>query len=317
MKTLAFAGCKSTTMECIQTLMDDGYGISYLITVSPEQSEKYLVSGYLDMREFAENHGISVYHPRTYSLKDEADKEAISKMGIDILVVVGWQRLIPAWLLEKLSIGAFGMHGSAEPLPKGRGRSPINWSLIEGKEKFLAHLIKYDAGVDSGMIVDVQEFDINPFDTCETLHFKSRIAMNRLLSKNLPALLSGTAKLRAQPADTEPTYYPKRTPDDGIIHWNRSTEEIYNLIRAVTKPFPGAFTFLGEYKAYIWRAQPFDTELLYEDSENGEITEVFYDGNFVVKTKDGSLLVTEYSGIPKESAQKGAVFQESREVGQA
>lgn len=313
MKILAFAGCKSTTMECMQALMEDGYKVSHLITLTPEQGEKYLVSDYMDMSEFAQQHGISVYYPRGYGLKGKVDQEAVSRMGIDMLVVVGWQRLIPKWLLEKLSIGAFGMHGSAEPLPKGRGRSPINWSLIEGKKRFLAHLIRYDEGVDSGMIVDIQEFDINPFDTCETLHFKNRIAMNRLLQKNLPALLNGTAKLRVQPVDVEPTYYPKRTAEDGIIHWDNSTEDICNLVRAVTKPFPGAFSFLSESKVYIWHAQPFDTKLLYENSENGEITEVFYNGNFVIKTRDSSLLVTEYSGIPEEYVQKGIVFCDSLE----
>lgn len=309
MKTLAFAGCKSTTMECMQALIDDGYQISYLITLTPEQSEKYMVSGYLDMRESAEKHGITLYYPAEYGLKGEADQAAISKLGIDVLLVVGWQRLIPKWFLDSLSIGAFGMHGSAEPLPKGRGRSPINWSLIEGRKRFLAHLIKYNEGVDDGMIVGVQEFDINPFDTSETLHFKSRIAMNRLLRKHLPALISGTAALMAQPGDVEPTYYPKRTPDDGIIHWGSSTEEIYNLIRAVTRPFPGAFTFLGESKCHIWCAQPFDTKLLYPDSENGQVTEVFYNGHFVVKTGDGSLLVTEYSGVLPGNIQKGVIFQ--------
>ena len=311
MTILAFAGCKSTTMECMQAFLDEGHKIDYLITLNPDQGERYLVSGYLDMYEFAKKYKISVYYPVDYGLKDKADQEAVSEMGVDILLVIGWQRLIPKWLLDRLSIGAFGMHGSAEPLPKGRGRSPINWSLVEGKERFLAHLIKYDEQVDSGKIVDIQEFDINPFDTCETLHFKSRIAFNRLLTKNLPALLNGTVALKVQPAGIEPTYYPKRTPADGRIQWDNSTWDIYNLVRAVTKPFPGAFTSLGSSTVYIWRAQPFDTKLQYESSQNGEVTEIFHDGSFVVKTRDGSLLVTEYSGIPEENIQKGTVFNQN------
>ncbi|MFC1992260.1 methionyl-tRNA formyltransferase [Chloroflexota bacterium] len=308
MKILAFAGCKNTTMECMQTLMEDGYKIDYLITLTPEQGRKYVVSGYADMTEFAERHGISVYHPISYGLKDKRDEKALSKLGIDILMVIGWQRLIPKWFLDRLPIGAFGMHGSAELLPKGRGRSPINWSLIEGKKSFFAHLFKYDEGVDSGAIVDIQEFDINPFDTCETLHFKNRVIMNRLLKKNLSALLNETVQLQAQPVDVEPTYYPKRTSEDGIIDWNKSTEDIYNLIRAVTHPFPGAFTFLGKSRVYIWRAQPFDTKILYSEKVNGEIVEAFYNNSFLVKTSDGSLLVTEFDGVPTESIRKGAVF---------
>ena len=311
MKTIAYAGCKSTTMECMQALIEDNYNIDYLITLAPEQGERYQVSGYLDMADFADKHGISVYYPKDYSLKDKEDIEAISKLHIDLLIVIGWQRLIPEWLLDILSIGAVGMHGSAEPLPKGRGRSPINWSLIEGRRRFLAHMLKYSKGVDAGMIVDVQEFDINPFDICETLHFKSRIAMNRLLKQHLPALLSNTAKLIPQPTNVEPTYYPKRTPQDGLIDWNKSTEEIYNLVRAVTHPFPGAFSFLGKSKVYIWQAQPFDTKILYPDKLNGEIVEVFHNNKFIVKTSDSSLLVTESEGILEDDLKRGAVFLSS------
>src|SRR5262249_38946122 len=146
--------------------------------------------------------------------------------------------------------------------------------------------------------------DINPFDTAETLHFKNRIAMNRLLARHLPALLSGTAILTPQP-DEEPTYYPKRTAEDGLISWDRPTEQIYNLVRAVTHPFPGAFTHLGERRLMIWRAQPFDEKLRYPNAEPGTIVEVFYDGTFVVRTADTSLLVLQYDGVSPEEIQKG------------
>ena len=135
--------------------------------------------------------------------------------------------------------------------------------------------------------------------------------MNRLLKQHLPTLLSGKEKLTPQPTNVEPTYYPKRTPQDGIIDWNKSTEEIYNLIRAVTHPFPGAFSFLSKSKVYIWQAQPFDTKILYPDKLNGEIVEVFHNNKFVVKTSDSSLLVTEFEGILEDDLKRGAVFLSS------
>jgi len=310
---LAFAGSKTTTYECMQEFLDGGHRVDFLITLTPEQGSRAQVAGYMDLRPFAASRGIAVHHPKTYALKEEEDAAGILALGIDVLLVIGWQRLIPGWFLRKLRIGAFGMHGSSEPLPKGRGRSPMNWSLIEGKTRFLTHLFKYDEDVDSGAIVGVQEFDINPFDTAETLHFKNRIAMNRLLAQHLPRLVDGTAELTPQP-DEEPTYYPKRTAEDGLIAWEKTTIEIYNLVRAVTRPFPGAFTYVGDRKFFIWRCQPFDGKLLYPAARPAEIVEVFYDGTFAVRTGDTSLLVLEYEGVPRESIRKGLRLRSSPET---
>jgi methionyl-tRNA formyltransferase len=305
---IAFAGCKTTTKETIEQLYKDGYRVDYLITLTPEQGERHQVAGYMDLRAFAADMGIKVIVPSTYSLQAVRDQELILPLNIDCLLVIGWQRLIPDWLLKSLSVGAFGMHGSSEPLPKGRGRSPMNWSLIEGKPRFLTHLFKYDVGVDSGEIVAVQEFDINEFDTAETLHFKNRIAMNRLLKVHLPRLLDRTATLTPQPTDVEPTYYPKRTAEDGIIMWEKPAREIYNLVRAVTHPFPGAFTFAGDAKVLVWRAQPFDNKLRYPEAHPGQVVEVFYNGQFVVRAGDSSLLVLEYEVVPTRKIQCGDIL---------
>ncbi len=220
-------------------------------------------------------------------------------LNLDILLVMGWQRLIPDWFLESLSIGAFGMHGSSKPLPHGRGRSPMNWSLIQNKHEFFTHLFQYIPGVDDGPIVGVQKFDITQFDTCLTMHFKNTISMIKLCHQHLPSLMDGTAKYFPQPTKGA-TYYPKRTEEDGIIFWSDSTTEIYNLVRAVTHPFPGAFTYFDhkpENRIIIWKAIPFDNQITWPYAEDGEIVEVFFDGTFVVKTKDSSILVQEYEGF--------------------
>ena len=80
------------------------------------------------------------------------------------------------------------MHGSSKPLPHGRGRSPMNWSLVQNKDCFYTHLFRYRPGVDDGEIAAVQIFDITPFDTCLTLHYKNTLSMIGLLEKALPSL---------------------------------------------------------------------------------------------------------------------------------
>ena len=91
------------------------------------------------------------------------------------------------------------------------------------------------------------------------------------------------------------SYYPKRTPDDGLVDWSKPVYEIYNFIRALTKPYPGAFTYVNSKKLNIWESQPFDSKIKY-DNEIGVIVEKFSTGHFVVKCKDGLLLVTDYDG---------------------
>jgi methionyl-tRNA formyltransferase len=309
-KRVGVVGSKHTTGDLILGLERESYTFDYAITLPPEKAAEQNVAGFQDLRPLLEERNIPYYQPRKYSLNSEKDKASLLDLKLDLLFVAGWQRLIPNWWLESLSIGAFGMHGSSRPLPHGRGRSPMNWSIIQGKDIFYTHLFKYEPGVDDGPVVGVQTFDINPYDTCLTLHHKNMIAMRQLCVKHLPSLLEGTAKFQTQPKEGA-TYYPKREAEDGLIFWEAmKTEEVSNLIRAVTHPFPGAFAFLDNQlsqKVFLWRAIPFDTRLQWPGAEPGHIAEVFSDGSFVVKTQDSTLLVQESSGYaftPKDIGRK-------------
>jgi methionyl-tRNA formyltransferase len=297
-KRIGIAGCKHTTLELVDALCRGGHKPDHLITISPEEGIRAEVAGFMDLRGPMQKRGIPVYTAQSYSLKDDDDRGAILPLKLDVLLVMGWQRLIPEWFLSSLSIGAFGMHGSSKRLPYGRGRSPLNWSLIQNKTAFFTHLFRYDPGVDSGSVAGVQVFEITSFDTCLTLHHKNTLSMIQLVLRLLPDLLNGTAKLKPQTAEGV-SYYPKRTPEDGAIEWQDSVGDIYNLIRAVTRPFAGAFTFLNNdehRRITIWRAIPFDSYLFSEVTEAGRLLHVFETGEFLIKTGAGTLLVQEYEG---------------------
>lgn len=299
-KRIGVAGCKHTTLEFIDGMRRHGHGIDQCITISPELGVSQEVAGYMDLREPMRERGIPVHVTETYALKEDRDGDAIRSLGLDLLLVIGWQRLVPDWFLDTLSIGAFGMHGSSLPLPHGRGRSPMNWSLIQDRKIFHTHLFRYNPGVDDGDVAGVQCFDITPFDTCLTLHYKNTLSMIRLVDRLLPSLLDGTAVL--EPQDEEgATYYPKRTAEDGLVNWSASTAEIHNLVRAVTRPFPGAFSFLDDQEDQcirIWKAIPFDEQLDYPDAAPGEIVAQFESGDFVARTGTSTMLVVdwEYEG---------------------
>jgi len=291
MKKVAFLNCIESGHELLTHLLKENTKIDYIISLTPTQAGKFNVSGYKDFSDISQQYNIPIYYPEQYNLSGEQDLEFFTQHKFDLMMVFGWQRLIPNSIIDSLKIGALGAHGSSEPLPKGRGRSPINWSLIENKTQFILHLFYIDPGVDSGDIIDFMKFDLNEWDTCHTAYHKVQICLRKMLLKNLDLILKG--KIIATKQDhSRATYYPKRTPKDGIIDWKKTTKEIYNLVRAVTKPYPGAFT--PNDHIMIWETQPFDSRIPYPNTQPGEVIEVFNDGSFIVKTIDSTLYVTEY-----------------------
>lgn len=300
MKKIAVFGCKTTTQFILEAL-NENFIVSYLITIDEELGRKNKVADYSDLRKVSENLQINYYQAKSYSLTDEADIKFINELEIDLAFVIGWQRLIPDQILQNISIGAFGMHGSSMDLPRGRGRSPMNWSIIEGRKFFYTNLFKYDSGIDSGDILDTFLFTIRQDDTAETMHFKNTLAMKYLILKNLSKLLENDFRLQKQ-REIPATYYPKRTPKDSLIDWNRDIFYIERHIRAVTKPFNGAYTFWGDVRVEIYRAAIFETDAVdfgYGNVPFGKVIEVFPNKKFLVKCQAGILLVHEYkSSIP-------------------
>ncbi len=288
-------GCHEGGLKAIIGLLEAGYRFECFVCLTPDQAYKYNISGYYDYRDLAESRGIKIYIPHSYSLTSDEDLEFFQVQKFDLLIQGGWQRLFPEQIIRALSIGALGLHGSADLLPKGRGRSPMNWSLIEDRKRFLMHLFMIKPGVDDGDIIAIKDYDITCFDDIETLYFKYAIVYRRLLLENLPSILS--RKFSTVPQLGEPTYYPKRSPDDGLINWDlMDVFQIYNLIRASTKPYPGAFAELDLGLIRIWRCRPFDSRIIYTSARYGEIVERF-ENRLIINCRGGLLLLDEWETI--------------------
>ena len=295
MKKIGVFGCKSTTIFLLESLRKT-QEISCVITISPEAGAKNEVADYTNVVTYCEKYKITHYVAKRYDLKCDEDREAFKEMGLDIAFVIGWQRLIPREILQTFSIGVFGMHGSTDDLPLGRGRSPMNWALLERRSHFFTNIFRYDPGVDSGDILDTFVFSLQSGDTAETMHYKNVLAMKTLILKNMDNLLNRELNLNKQ-KDLPPTYYPKRSPRDSIIDWQRDVHQLEAFIRAVTRPFNGAFSYLDGEKVIIWRAALFETDLVdygYRDERWGTIVEVFPSGKFLVNCRGGLLIVHEF-----------------------
>ena len=172
---IVFCGCNDAGLEVLNFLISKNFEISHIVSLNSEQATQYNVSGYASFDEIARKNNIPIYFPKTYSLKDKSDVDFFEKNNFELLLIGGWQRLIPEIILNKLKIGGIGFHGSSELLPKGRGRSTVNWSLIRGKTQFILHAFLMTPGVDDGDIVDTVKFSISEKDNAKTMHYKNTL----------------------------------------------------------------------------------------------------------------------------------------------
>lgn len=279
-------------LRAVEAVLRSDYEIAAAICPSAEQAREWGISGYLDYREVFLEAGIDVYTPASYSLTADPDRDFFAERRFSALVQGGWQRLFPQHVLESLDSGAVGLHGSPDLLPKGRGRSPMNWTLIEGRKRFLLHLFLISAGADDGDIIDVRDFDVNEFDDISTLYLKYSIVYRDLLLANLPGILDGTVRVR--PQQGIPTYFAKRTPEMGVIDWEQmDVRDVHNFVRAQTRPYPGAVAEIEGRRVRIWRATPFDTRIRYDSASYGSIVERDELG-LVVNCRGGLLLIQDW-----------------------
>jgi UDP-4-amino-4-deoxy-L-arabinose formyltransferase/UDP-glucuronic acid dehydrogenase (UDP-4-keto-hexauronic acid decarboxylating) len=204
------------------------------------------------VKNWAENHNIPV------DTMDEINSpQGIGKIARhkpDMIFSFYYRKMIANEILAIPKLGAFNLHGSF--LPHYRGRCPVNWVLINGEKKTGVTLHYMIDKPDAGDIVGQREVIIDSADTAKTLYDKLCIAAELLMEKMLPVMKKGLIP-RVRQNLAQGSYYGGRKPEDGRIDWSKTDEEIYNLIRAVTEPYPGAFAHLenGE-KIILWKALP-------------------------------------------------------------
>ena len=298
MISIVLFGCKDTTLHTARFLKELKLNI-HLVTISPKVASNNQVVGYEDLTNYSSLFQ-SIYIAKSYSLKNDDVIEIKKIKNLKLGFCIGWQRLIPGDLLDAFSVGVFGMHGSARDLPFGKGRSPMNWALIEGRKFFHTNLFKYDVGIDNGPILASKIFSINETDTAETLHYKNTLSMCNLIRSNLQSLVSGKSPTYAQSLVDAESFYPKRSSADGNIDWRDDIYNIERLIRAVTKPFDGAFSIINGEKIIILRAAVFYTDIEnhpFQDTKFGKVLDVFPNNKFLVRCSGGVLLIHNYNGI--------------------
>lgn len=231
----------------IETLLDSGFEIAAVFTHADDPKENAF---YASVAQLCARKGIPVHAP------EDANHplwiERISKLKPDYLFSFYYRQLLSEPLLATARKGAFNLHGSL--LPRYRGRAPANWVLVNGESETGVTLHRMVKRADAGAIIAQQRVAIERSDTALSLHGKLRVAAIDLLRDALPALRQGTVSETPQD-ESKATVFGRRTPADGKLVWKRSAEELFNLVRAVTQPYPGAFCAVGEHKLIVWSAE--------------------------------------------------------------
>lgn len=308
---IAFLSAHISGSVKLDYLVRRGCRPAAVIALDANAAARHGVAGYVDPGDAAQRHGIPIRYVTDFSMKAADDLAYFTESSFDLLVISGWQRLVPAEILTTFRCGAIAEHGSAEYLPKGRGRSPVGWALATGQRRFVLHLFRAEPNVDGGPILDYCALELNPFDDINSVYCKIGIASGQLLLKHIDAILSDRAVFHPQ-RDEAPSFTRRRTVDDDFIDWRATTAQIHDLIRATTLPYPVAKARLNGQQMLVRDAVPFDRFLDFYRDAVGEIIAVFPDRSFAVKTVDGSLLVRgyEYEGEVK----CGDIFEEKTKV---
>jgi methionyl-tRNA formyltransferase len=185
-------------------------------------------------------------------LDEPAQLAGLRSAAPDLVLSCYYRSMLPLAALAVAPLGNFNVHGSL--LPRYRGRAPVNWAVLNGETETGATLHVMTARADAGDIVDQEAVPIGPDDTACEVQARVRDAAVRLLDRQLDALAAGCAPRRPQDA-TRATTFGKRRPEDGAFVWTQSATAIHNLVRAVSHPYPGAFTPHARRTLYLWRTR--------------------------------------------------------------
>jgi methionyl-tRNA formyltransferase len=173
--------------------------------------------------------------------------------AFDLLFAVSWRYLVRPEVYQRAQRGAFVFHDSL--LPRRRGFAPTPWAIIHGESSTGVTLLEMAATADRGRIVDQVAVPIGPDEYIDRVLARVTDVYLEMLARNLPALLAGTAPLREQ-NEADATYGAKRRPEDYRVAWNAPAATVFNLIRASSQPYPGAYCLRTGQRLTIWRADP-------------------------------------------------------------
>jgi len=293
---IIFMGYHNIGYTCLEALIEmcGGFGdeIAAVVTHADDPRENIW---FTSVRDLAFENYLSVYQPANPN--DPAFVAAMQALKPDFLFSCYYRHMLKQPLLDLPRLGALNLHGSL--LPRYRGRCPLNWVLVFGETETGITLHYMEAKADRGDIVAQMHIAITPEDTAVTLFARMTAAAGELFRETYPLLRSGQAPRRPQD-HARASCFGGRRPEDGRINWRQPATAIYNLMRAVTHPYPGAFTTLAGRKLYIWNGRSLAAPMAAPDAP-GRITAALPGEGLLAATGSGHFLITQaqWEGEPE------------------
>ena len=278
-----FIGGQKRGFQTIERLLDLGADFAGIISLEQDAHEHERFE--TPIRELAEAHRIPIH--QTKWMKDRDYAAIVRDWAPDVAFLVGVRILIPPAIYTIPPRGALAVHPSL--LPDYRGFAPVNWAIINGETELGITLFYLDEGTDSGPILGQKTVPIGPDDDAAQVWDRACAATVELIAEQYPRLAANVAQ--PQPQDeARATYACSRTPVDGMIDWSRPTHEIYNLIRGLAFPYPGAHTHFDNEPLTVWQARPVEPPPAYVGRIPGRVVGFSREvGHVDVLTGDGVL----------------------------
>ncbi len=258
------------------------WSVELVVTLPLDAAGRH--SDFVDLEPLAQRANADIL--RTSDINDAAALATMARYDVDYIFVIGWSQLCGKAFMALKPEAIIGYHPA--PLPRLRGRAPLAWTILLQEPITAGSLFWLGSGADNGDLLDQEFFHVARDETAQSLYARHQQALAIMLKRVLATLAAGEQP-RTPQDERFATYAAKRTPQDGLIDWRQSATAIDRLVRAVGKPYPGAFTWAGEEKFVIWSA----TVIAAGDAFHGGIGQIVArDGQaLVVKTGDGLLRI--------------------------
>jgi methionyl-tRNA formyltransferase len=285
MKTVLM-GAVSSSRVVLERMVATHFPLSLVLSLDTGNAAN--ASGRVPLHEVARQHGVPF---QTFVKANSPEVvQTLRDIAPDYLFVIGLSQLIRKEILDIPSKGVVGFHPT--PLPKFRGRAAMVWQVLLGVRETKCSLFLIDEGMDSGPILGQEPYVIGENDYARDVQIKLHAALARLTDRVLAQMLDGTLHPVPQ-NDEEATILLVRRPEDGHIDWSRPLADVHRLVRAVSRPYPGAFgLYDGTHPVTIWRADILENHRFI--GIPGQIARLG-DGFFDVLGVDGLLRVTDFS----------------------
>lgn len=300
---LLLVAARAVGRRCLEALLAAGAPIQGLLTLDESKAEA--TTAFASFDDLIASRGLEA---RKFTSLDTDEHLAWARsVAPDLGLVVGVSQLVGPELLRVPRLGFLGFHPTL--LPVGRGRAPIPWALIKGLTRTGASLFWCDRGADTGDIAAQAPVPIYYEDVSETLGARTDEVSVRLLLELLPRIAQGETP-RVRQDDTKATVWPRRRPEDGRLAWGQPSRAIYDFVRALTHPYPGAFTHRAGRKLFVWAARESRDE---RRGQPGEVLAVVPHGA-VVACAGGAVLLTrvQWEGESEVDAARAGLRERDR-----